>query len=172
MDDAAASVSLTVVLAVEPSAEVVTRHTFDDVVLLYRLPMLRLAQFLLGAHGSPEDIVHDALLKTYLRFERVDNPHAYLRQCVVNGCRSEHRRRAVLERITPKLEIRGPNPETPDFLLDAIQRLPYRQRAAVLLRYFEDLSHDDIAKTLRCTTKAAESLVRNGVQSLRRSLGD
>lgn len=164
--------SLTAVVAIEGPAVLVERRTFDEIVALHRLSMLRLARFLLGAHGSPEDIVHDALLKTYLRFDRIDNPAAYLRRCVVNACRSDHRRRAVFQRIAPKLVSRQTDVAGPDYLLDAIDRLPYRQRAAVVLRFFEDLSHAEIASTLRCSTKAAESLVRNGVQSLRRTVGD
>lgn len=171
MDDDAALVALpSIGTMVEPSASFV-KITFDEVVQLYRLPMLRLARFLLGARGSPEDIVHDAFLKTYLRLDRIDNPPAYLRRCVTNACRSEHRRRAVFQRIAPRLAAHAAHTEPNDFLLDAIQRLPYRQRVAVVLRYYEDLTTDDIAATLHCTTKAADSLVHNGVQSLRRTLG-
>jgi DNA-directed RNA polymerase specialized sigma24 family protein len=65
-------------------------------------------------------------------------------------------------------EQRRPNRPTTS---STVHRLPYRQRVAVVLRYYEDLSTDDIATTLRCSTKAAESLVQNGVQSLRRHLG-
>jgi RNA polymerase sigma factor (sigma-70 family) len=170
VDDDAALVALPSVGRVEPTASFVT-ITFDEIVQLYRLPMLRLARFLLGAHGSPEDIVHDAFLKTYLRLERIANPPAYLRRCVTNACRSEHRRRVVFQRIAPRLLVRASDTDSNDFLLDAIQRLPYRQRVAVVLRYYGDLTTVDIAATLRCTPKAADSLVHNGVQSLRRHLG-
>ena len=171
MDDDAALVALPAVAPVERSAPLVAKLSFDEIVLLYRLPMLRLARFLLGPHGSPEDVVHDALLEIYLRLDRLDNPPAYLRRCVANACRSEQRRRAVFARIAPKLASRTSHSEPSDFLLDAIQQLPHRQRVAVVLHYYEDLANDDIAATLRCTPKAAESLVHNGVQSLRRHLG-
>jgi RNA polymerase sigma factor (sigma-70 family) len=166
VDDDAALVASPVVAAMERPA-VVAKPSFDEIVELYRMPMLHLARFLLGPEGSPEDIVHDAFLNAYLRFDRIDNPSAYLRRCVTNGCRSEQRRRAVFQRIAPKLATRTLHTEPRDFLLDAIQRLPYRQRVAVVLRYYEDLTNNEIATTLRCTPKAAESLVRNGVQSLR-----
>ena len=177
VDDDAALIASSVGLVkpsvgiVEPSASFVGKITFEEVVQRHRLPMLRLARFLLGADGSPEDIVHDAFLKTYLRLDRIDNPPAYLRRCITNACHSEHRRRALFQRIAPRLAARPTHSEPSDFLLDAIQRLPYRQRVAVVLRYYEDLTTEDIAATLRCTTKAADSLVHNGVQSLRRHLG-
>ena len=170
MDDDAALVVRPAVAAVERPA-LVAKVDFDEVVQHHRVPMLRLARFLLGPQGSPEDVVHDAFLKTYLRFDRIDNPSAYLRRCITNACRSEHRRRAVFQRIAPKLAPRTSHTDPTDFLLDAVQRLPYRQRVAVVLRYYEDLSTDEIAATLRCTAKAAESLVHNGVRSLRRHLG-
>ena len=171
MDDDRALVALPTVTAVERSAPLVAKIGFDEIVVLYRTPMLRLARFLLGPHGSAEDVVHDAFLKVYLRLDRIDNAHAYLRRCVTNACRSEHRRRVVFQRIAPRLSTRTSHSDPTDFLLDAIQQLPYRQRVAVVLRYYEDLTNDDIAATLRCTNKAAESLVHNGVQSLRRHLG-
>jgi DNA-directed RNA polymerase specialized sigma24 family protein len=118
VDDEATIVASPAIAAVERSAPLVAELSFEEVVQFYRLPMLRLARFLLGPHGSAEDVVHDALLKTYLRLDRIDNPSAYLRRCVTNACHSEHRRRAVFQRIAPRLVARTAQTEPADYLLD------------------------------------------------------
>lgn len=139
---------------------------FGAFVAEQRLPMLRLARFLLGRRGPAEDIVHDAFVRVFTRFDKVANPAGYLRTCVVNGCRSHRRRTVVLQRITPLLRP-APAVAEADYLLDAVAALPYRQRVAVVLRYYEDLSQADIANVLGCSIKAAESLTAHGVTALR-----
>ena len=62
------------------------------------------------------------------------------------------------------------SPEDRDVVWPAILRLPFRQRAAIVLRFYEDLSEDQTAAVLRCTTRAANSLVSRAMTTLRRDL--
>jgi RNA polymerase sigma-70 factor (sigma-E family) len=130
-------------------------------------PMVRLAYLLVGSNALAEELVQDSFARVHRRWDRVVNPRAYLRVTVVNACRS-HRRRAVLERTRRP----GPAPEAtvgqPDELWDALADLPARQRAALVLRFYEDLSEADIAAALGCRPGTVKSLLHRGLGELRR----
>jgi RNA polymerase sigma factor (sigma-70 family) len=110
--------------------------------------------------GSPEqaqELTHDAFARLYERWERLDNPGAYLRTTVINGCRDSLRRRLLAER-----ERRARRPDAQlgaDHLIDALAMLPHRQRAAVVLRYYEDRSEADIANLLGVRPGTVKSLL-------------
>jgi len=147
-----------------------TRPIFADLVASQRLRMLRIATFMLDSTEAAEDVVHDAFVKTYRRYDSVEDPSKYLLTCVLNACRDELRKRAVLRRITPRLASPPHQPAADLYLLDALQKLPARQRAAVILRYYDDLDIAEIARALRCTPRAAESLLHHAMTALRRTL--
>lgn len=129
-------------------------------------PMVRLACLLVGSNEVAEELVQDAFVAVHRRWDRLVNPGGHLRTSVVNGCRS-HQRRAALERR------RRPRPETNDVglqadeLWDALLRLPYRQRAALVLRYYEDATEADIAAALDVRPATVRSLVHRGLAKLR-----
>ncbi|HEX4981247.1 MAG TPA: sigma-70 family RNA polymerase sigma factor [Ilumatobacteraceae bacterium] len=136
---------------------------------LYRgsyAPMVRLAHLLTAADPAAEELVQDAFLRVQSRWDRIDNPLAYLRAAVVNACRN-HQRRRVLERRHRAVVV-GPAEDAPDELRDAITALPTRQRAAIVLRYYEDLAEVDIADLLGCSVPAVKSLLHRAVQDLRK----
>jgi len=136
---------------------------------LYRgayAPMVRLAHLLTAADPAAEELVQDAFLRVQARWDRVDNPLAYLRAAVVNACRN-HQRRGVLERRHRAVVV-GTAEDAPDELRDAITALPGRQRAAIVLRYYEDLAEVDIADLLGCSVPAVKSLLHRAVQDLRK----
>lgn len=132
-------------------------------------PMVRLACLLVGSEAVAEELVQDAFVAVHRRWDGLSNPGGYLRTCVVNGCRS-HQRRAALERR------RRPRPETSDVRLqadelwDALLRLPYRQRAALVLRYYEDATEADIAIALDVRPATVRSLVHRGLEKLRKEV--
>jgi RNA polymerase sigma-70 factor (sigma-E family) len=127
--------------------------------------MARLAFLMVGSEAQAEELVHDAFARLYERWDRVDNPGAYLRTCVVNGCRDRLRRRRVEQRHASAAPRAG-EPET-EHLADALAALPYKQRAAVVLRYYEDRSEADIAELLGVRPGTVKSLLHRGLASLR-----
>jgi RNA polymerase sigma factor (sigma-70 family) len=138
-----------------------------------------LARLLTGDAAASEDIAHDAFLRVAGRFghlRRADRFDAYLRRTVVNLCRTRFRRagveRAWLNR-QPRIEAAAPplyDPHDRDVVWEALARLPYRQRAALVLRYYEDLSVEQTGDALRCSTRAANSLLARALASLREVL--
>ncbi|MGH9127079.1 MAG: SigE family RNA polymerase sigma factor [Acidimicrobiales bacterium] len=140
-----------------------------DLVSLYRTryaDMVRLAYLLIGSSAEAEEIVQDAFVRIRGRIQRVDNPSAYLRTTVINGCRNRFRRREVERRYTPRPEAAAY--DRVDELGDALAALPARQRAVIVLRYYAGLSEAEIAATLGCRPGTVKSLCHRGLAELRR----
>jgi RNA polymerase sigma factor (sigma-70 family) len=143
-----------------------------DLELLYReqrQTMVGLARLLTGSFEIAEELVQEAFLKLQLATSVPQNPQNYLRSIVTNLARG-HLRRLRLER-TRRLETRivVPTPEV-DETWTAICRLPFRQRAVVALRYYEDLPEADIAEVLGCRLGTVKSAHHRALISLRRQL--
>ncbi len=136
---------------------------------------MRLAYFLTGNRDQAEDLVQEAFVRVAGRFQhrRVpENVHAYLRRTIVNLFTSQLRRRRLertwLQRQTVELATTGPADGTlRDELWRALELLPYRQRAAVVLRYYEDLSEREAAGILGCSSGALNQLVVRATATLR-----
>lgn len=140
-------------------------------VELYRerhQPMVRLAYLLTGDRGAAEELVQDAFIAVHRSWGRVTQPSAYLRVAVVNACRSWGRRR-VLER-----ERRPASAEhaflVADEMWDLLQGLPERQRAAIVLRFYEDLPDREIAAVLGCREATVRTAVFRGLAALRKEV--
>lgn len=141
---------------------------------------IRLAYFLTGDRELAEDVVQDAFVKVAGRFRYLREPDAfdaYLRRAIVNLVVS-HLRRLGLERRELARQRSEPMPDhvdadvaERDAMWRALQALPARQRAAVVLRYYEDLSERETADILRCSVAAANQLVRRGLAALRERIG-
>lgn len=138
----------------------------------------RLAYLLTGDRALAEDLVQEAFVRLFGRFRDVRHPEAfraYLRTTVVNLARSHFRRRRV-ERAYLEREGRGPDPApepdpgSQEEMWLALQRLQPRQRAAVVLRYYEDLSEAQTAEVLGCAVGTVKSLVSRGLEQLRLEL--
>ena len=137
---------------------------------------VRLAYLLTGDRSVAEDITQDAFVRVSGRLAHLREGgafDAYLRRAVVNLAKNHFRRRAVerayLERTRP--ETATQTHEHPyverEATMAALARLPQRQRAAIVLRFYEDLPEDAIAQILRCRNGTVRSLVTRGVQTLR-----
>ena len=128
-------------------------------------PMVRLARLLVGSPDVAADVVQDAFVHVHRKWKTIRFPESYLRQAVVNGCRSHHRHRAV--------ELRAPVPREESALLparellDAIAKLQHRERAALVLRFYEDLPDAEIAELLGCRVGTVASLVHRALARLR-----
>jgi RNA polymerase sigma-70 factor (sigma-E family) len=135
---------------------------------------VRLAYLLTGDHALAEDLVQEAFVRLYGRFRDLRDPEAfaaYLRATVVNLARSHFRRRRV-ERAYLQREGVPPGSSSEEVgrrqeMWEALQSLPLRQRAAIVLRYYEDLTEAQTADVLRCPVGTVKSLVSRGIERLR-----
>lgn len=137
------------------------------------VPMVRLATFLVGRTEVAEELVQDAFVRVAPKLGYVDAPRAYLRVAVVNACRSWQRKQGR-ERHALSI-LAGDRDEStsdrPCELTDALARLRERQRAAIVLRYWEDLPEVDIAELLGCRPGTVKSMLSRGLDALRQELG-
>jgi RNA polymerase sigma-70 factor (sigma-E family) len=155
----------------------------DGVAELYRVhrvPMLRLACFLVSDRGLAEDVVQDAFVGLHRRWVQVEagSAVAYLRMSVVNGARNVFRQRDVARR-----HLRGPDPDqgpAADWLMLvaeehrevvlALRRVPLRQREVLVLRYYSELSEAQIADALGISRGTVKSSAARGLATLERIL--
>lgn len=147
-------------------AGVASPPTFEELFERELGPMTLLALGLVDSPERAEEVVQDAFEKTLRAWTRVRQPGAYLRQAVVNGCRSELRRRRVTRRVPQWREQPVASPETP--LLDALQALTPKRRIAVTLRYYADLPEAEIAELMGVRVGTVKSLVSRGLADLRK----
>jgi RNA polymerase sigma-70 factor (sigma-E family) len=148
-----------------PTASETPTDGFDELYRREYEPMVRLAFLLTGSNELAEDAAHDAFAKVYERWSRLDRPGAYLRTCVVNRCRDLLRRRRVERERSPQ-PVANAHLQANE-VVDALAKLPVRQRAALVLRYYEDLSEADIAEALGVRRGTVKSLVSRGLDQLR-----
>ena len=140
---------------------------------------IRVAYLLTGDRALAEDLVQEAFLKLAGRFLHVRNAAAfesYLRRTVVNLANSHHRRvRSERSTLARRAALRDPEPAAADAsdtdsLKRALLRLPPRQRTAIVLRFYEDLSEQQTADAMRVATGTVKSLVSRGMETLRTHL--
>ncbi|MFG2301653.1 SigE family RNA polymerase sigma factor [Actinacidiphila glaucinigra] len=142
--------------------------------------LLRTARSLTANPCDAEDLLQTALTKTYLAWDRIDDHRAldgYVRRTLVNTRTSQWRRRRVEEYATEELPepyghaVAGPDAAEQqaqrDALLRAIARLPVRQRAMVVLRYYEDMSEVQTAEALGVSVGTVKSAVSRALGKLR-----
>jgi RNA polymerase sigma-70 factor (sigma-E family) len=153
---------------------------FRDFVAARRPTLLRAAMLLTADRGDAEDLLQSALAKTYLAWDRINDRGAvdgYVRRAMVNINISWWRRRRLEEYPTDELpDLPVPDHARRSELRDAMERLlgrlPARQRAAVVLRYYEDLTETEIAETLGVSVGTVKSTVSRAMARLREEVGD
>jgi RNA polymerase sigma-70 factor (sigma-E family) len=143
---------------------------FDEFYQFTYPRLLRLGVALVWSRAAAEDHVQDAFAKTYARFATLDEPEAYVRKTLVNEVRISFRRREMMQRFAPLLRSATTQTDryTDDSLLKALDSLPLRQRAAVILRYYEQCTEQEIAHALNCRPGTVKSLLSRGLASLRK----
>jgi len=136
--------------------------------------LVRLAFGLTGDWWAAEDIAQTALARAYVAWRRVsraDDPDAYLRRILVNTSNRRFRRRRVAEKPgdPPETAVAGPAEQVGEraALLAALRELPPRQRAVVVLRYWEDLTDAQIAAALGCSPGTVRSQLSRALAKLR-----
>jgi RNA polymerase sigma-70 factor (sigma-E family) len=137
----------------------------------------RLAYFLVGDRELAQDLVQEAFLKVFGRWGNLRESHsfaAYLNRTVVNLANKTHRRRRIERRYLekqPRIEAVVPTRdyETADDLWRRLQSLPQRQRTAIVLRYYEDLTEHQAAEAMGCSETAIASLVQRALGVMRKN---
>ncbi len=150
------------------------RHVFELVMRENGPPLTKLAFCLCRNKQLAEDLCAEAFARAWPRWEsgKIEDLTPYVRQMVVNLCRKSWRRELVVRRYQPQLAASTvTDPSTPrDFeLIDAVLRLSPHLRAAVVLRYFEDLSEAETATLLSISTGTVKSRVSRALTILRTS---
>lgn len=143
-------------------------------------PLLRTAFLLCGDRGRAEDLVQATLAKVVVawpRLQRSDGIDHYVQRVLVNTFVTWRRRRSWWEQPLGRgMDSPAPDEyvgvEQRDWLRRALDRLPARQRAAVVLRYYEDLSERDTARALGCSVGTVKSLSSRGLHTLRTQSAD
>ena len=166
-----------------------TPHAGDDaehaVTALYQehaVGFLRLAVVMLGERPAAEDVVQDAFCALYRRWAYLTDPGnalSYLRSSILNGCRSELRRRIRHERRASRepvpadaasAEVAALIGEDHREVLDALRRLPSRQREALVLRFYLDLSEAETAASMGVRAGTVKSTTSRALGALGRLL--
>ena len=148
-----------------------TGPSFDDVYRESRPGLLRLAYLVVGSRAVAEEVVQEAFLRLHQRFPTVEQPAAYVRVAVVRLAVTTNKRRAMeidrLERTRARAD--APAPEL-DETFAAVLRLRPERRIVLILRYYEDLPHDEIARLLGCPVVTVRTRVRRALGDLRKEL--
>jgi len=162
-----------------PDAEhaAVDRH----VTALYQahaLSLARLALLMLGDRDAAQDVVQDAFLGLYRRWDKLasaDAAPAYLRASVLNGCRTLLKRRPrtalpAAEECLVSAEAAMMHTEEQRVMLAAIRRLPARQRETLVLRYYLDMSEDQAARAMGVSRGTVKSATSRAIAAIGRML--
>jgi RNA polymerase sigma-70 factor (sigma-E family) len=154
---------------------------FDDYVRKRGAALVRLGHLLTGDRHQGEDLAQEVLARAFVRWNRIsaDSPEPYLRRMLVNAAISRWRLASNREVATAdphgSREASGPG----DLGTEAAERdaawrlirvLPPKQRAAVVLRYYEDLDDTAIAEVLSCSRETVRSQVKRALDTLRTRL--
>ena len=131
---------------------------------------VRRAFLMLGCQALAHDVVADAFAAVLARWTDINEPGPYLNRCVLNGCR-DAAKRASREELTSELPEAGAR-DAVDEMAGLLLDLPFRQRAAVVLRFYGQQTEAEIAEALDCATGTVGSLIHRGLAALRRELSD
>jgi RNA polymerase sigma-70 factor (sigma-E family) len=154
----------------------------DEVTALYQahaLGLLRLAVIMLGERQAAEDVVQDAFLGLFRRWDALHDHEralAYVRSSVFNGCRTVLRKRTrdrefvLVEPDAESAEARFVLGEEHREVLAALRRLPDRQREAVALRYCLDMPVDQVARAMGVAEGTVKSATSRGIAAITRML--
>jgi RNA polymerase sigma factor (sigma-70 family) len=142
--------------------------TFTELYVREFQPLVRLATLMTGRVEVARDIVQDAFVKLHVKWPGVRDPAAYVRRSVVNGCRSHHRwerrRRGRPTAAEPSVDL------AVDHTLAALERLPHKQRAALVMKFYEGRTEREIADALGCRPGSVGPMVQRALERMRGAL--
>lgn len=147
------------------------RESFEEYVAARRTALLRTAYLLTGQHADAEDLVQMALVKAVPHWRRIsDDPEPYVRRILAREATNRWRRRRwreVSSDVLPETLSEGTDPTDREVLRQALMRLSPRQRAVVVLRYFDDLTEQQTAEVLGIGLGTVKSHGRDAMARLR-----
>ncbi|MFC0505310.1 SigE family RNA polymerase sigma factor [Micromonospora costi] len=152
---------------------------FDDYVRARGAALVRLARLLTGDRHRGEDLAQEVLARAFARWNRISaaNPEAYLRRMLVNASITRWRRLSSREIVVAdtgdpasRRDLESEFVER-DALWRHVRQLPAKQRAAIVLRYYEDLDDASIAALLSCSTVTVRTQVKRALATLRGKVG-
>jgi RNA polymerase sigma-70 factor (sigma-E family) len=161
-----------------PPAPPATVADFTDWVSDYQRSLLAFAQLVAGNRQTGEDLLQTALARAYLKWSKIgapgQHPRAYVRRIIVNENASLWRRPwKRRERTTNVLPERPDRSDfTPDGTWALVQALPARQRTAIALRFYADLSVAETAEAMGCSAGAVKTHTARAVAKLKDALGE
>ncbi|MCW2759809.1 MAG: subfamily polymerase sigma-24 factor [Marmoricola sp.] len=133
--------------------------------------LLRLSFLLVGDRHAAEDLLQDVLERLYVRWPKVQDPDAYARRALANAATNRWRSRARRPEtaLLAHHDVAAPEtaPSRRDELVVALGQLPNGQRAVIVLRYLEDLSVEQVAAVLGCSTGTVKSQTARALPRLR-----
>jgi RNA polymerase sigma-70 factor (sigma-E family) len=163
-----------------PAAPETARQQVTALYQAHALGLVRLAVLMVGDQPTAEDVVQDAFLGLYRRWSALKDPEralTYARSSVLNGCRMAYRARSRRDKIALAVPEDVESAEATALLgeahrevIAALRRLPARQREAVVLRYYLDLTEHQAAEAMRVSRGTVKSATSRGLAALARLL--
>ncbi len=152
---------------------------FDEYVRLRGAGLVRLARLLTGDRQLGEDVTQDVLAHAFVKWQRIgrlDAPDAYLRRMLVNATISRWRRAASRELVlaepidSPAAGSLSQDSADRDAMWRLVKALPTKQRAAIVLRFYEDLDDTASAELLGCSPVTVRTQIKRALATLRSRL--
>jgi RNA polymerase sigma factor (sigma-70 family) len=123
-----------------------------------------------GRRETAEEIVHDAFARIHGRWATIENPGGYLRTTVVNLCLAWQRRAAMERERTPRPPADHVPPPELDETWRLLAGLPQDQRVVLVLRFYEDLPDDEIARIVGCAPATVRTRAHRAIAKLRQEM--
>ena len=150
--------------------DVATHDAFEALFDEEWRSMVQLAYLITGSHAIAEEIVQESMAVVLKRWETIASPGGYLRTTVVRAAARHKRRRKREDEYLASVSAATIELPQHDDIWDNLTELHSRQRSALVLRFYADLSMDEIATALGCRPATARSLVRRGLEQLRKKV--
>ena len=131
---------------------------------------VRRAFLLVRSNELANDIVHEAMVKVWQRWDDLENAGGYLNQAVLNGCQDAFRRASTRHVVTRRLRAVGGDQAEAEVLDDVLASLPFNQRASVVLRFYCGWSTIEIAQAFNCPPNSVGPWISRGLASLKKEL--
>jgi RNA polymerase sigma-70 factor, ECF subfamily len=147
------------------------RSSFEDVYAAESRAIVSLAALLVGSQAVAEELAQDAFLRLFEHFDDVTNPAGFLRTVVVRLCLTWQKRRTTEQRLVRQVGVDRPSsiPEV-DETWAALGRLDPDRRVVLVLRYYCQLRHHEIAELLGCPASTVRTRTRRALRDLRKEL--
>lgn len=131
---------------------------------------VRRAALMLGSNETANDVVHDVFTAMYRSWGSINDPGPYLNRAVLNGCRAVGRERSRQLRLRERLRAPQSSMSHDEVLLDVVARLPFNQRAAVVLRFYAQMSEREIADALDVPSGSVGPWIHRALDQMKKEL--